>query len=54
MEHCLARKVEFESEGVEHRPARKVEVESEEVEHCSARTAVMLQYFPAEAGIEAG
>jgi hypothetical protein len=69
VEHCFARKVEFESEGVEHClarmvevdsvevehcPARKVEVESEEVEHCSARTAVMLRYFPVEAGIEAG
>jgi hypothetical protein len=54
VEHCFARKVEFESEGAEHCFAREIEVESEEVEHCSARTAVMLQNFLAEAGIEAG
>ena len=48
------KQAELEVEKVEHCFARKVEVESEEVEHCSARMAVMLQYFPAEAGIEAG
>src|SRR3954447_18957279 len=54
VEHCFARKVEFECEGPEHCFAREVEIECEEVEHCSARTAAMLQYFLAEAGIEAG
>lgn len=48
------KQAELEVEKVEHCFARKFEVESGEVEHCSARTAVMLQYFPAEAGIEAG
>ena len=48
------KQAELEVEQVEHCFARKVEFESEEVGHCSARTAVMLQYFPAEAGIETG